>query len=1382
MGVISGMGAPRPMTPSEGNRPRTNSWSAPNSPARGGVFPSIHRLPSQDSLDRSIHNESGHGKSVPQIIKDLKKANSDLTNQMAAMEVKHMNEMEAATRPNVAKQKKIEETFLNMKKQMAQLEATKIASESKVKEKDGQLLKARQEANYHRHQSSNLKSQLHQLQNEMDDSEGRFDDIDQLMAENEDMKMELADLRFKLSAADSGKPDSKLTDSVSGSSTGDDGVDYFQRWQATQEELESHRNRLSVTKQNLDTLQEEKESWHQEQNELVVELQTELEAKAERWSVKEQEMHSQIQSMEFDAVEEMQNQILERDDIIDSLNEQLADLAEALTQAKEHSVNEEQYRKDEAEDLRILHDAQEEEIVKLRKKLEDAQKELAFRDEEITEQQTALQKTNTDKSEEIDRLQKQLNDSQQQLQEKSLPPLAPKAGDDSQLLMEFEHDLESARAKIVSLEDEIELLKVEMGAENIDSLEREIDELRLSLEEERQKAAVATAQVAVLQEDVVKLQQSQSADATLSEEKKVETEENEKLLQEANMEISSLKSTIESLQSTESSKDEKHKKQLREAQLALVSLDEEKEELIKKQAELLMAVERENEKVGKYSLKKIAEKEDELIIARKLAAKYKEVEAERDTLEQRVVSLEEQFSSSTTRSIDITLADEQSQSQLDSLRQEIQELENKLKDRDTTISALVRSSMGVEEKMATMEDELIEARSSRDDDLITADGEIGELRIEVEAMRLNEQRLRDDLKAMERDLNFAEEDTKRWQLALQVDETPGADQRFQLAALQRNVAELKDKLQERDDTIEALVAENQATEDEINELGSKVMSLTKELENSKVRHTYSDPELRDEIQRLQTENDMFAGQIVEQDEEIQQLVRELRLRDQSVVELEREVQDMDERGGGQSRDEDAREIQALQGQLAEIQSDLRVRNQQLLQYTQELENIQQQGAFGGDPTMAADLCDLQAMNDDFRIELRELRTQLWEAKQAAAAAEDLKLELAQAKYAFDEYKRKNLSGNEVVVDLSKELESAKKDVENLKQASKSDRTSNEIAILKSSFERKSMEKDATIAKIRSELESLRGTKSGDMSKVSKKMTELESENNGLQEQFRVELHAKNQQIYALEQTLHAQEQIVHNMRREMNRMHNGMQLNSEGGRGDSEELQQELIVMESKAKRQDREISALRVRLEEAQLDHRAEVSQLQDLMRRKEQEAPVAKTVLDLEQADRLLEVQERLVSLKSHNTRLQEQNLKLNGRLERATIEIQSFASERGHMVELEQHNHQLRIQMSDMERVLRSYSQRPPTVTTIPLSRVSTAPAQAPSPAPLPAPLPSPSPSPVTVQSSASSTSSLKSKKSNKSFGGLFKKKKTKGKTGEMKAMPVTPENEDDLHSSF
>jgi hypothetical protein len=50
-----------------------------------------------------------------------------------------------------------------------------------------------------------------------------------------------------------------------------------------------------------------------------------------------------------------------------------------LEQVRKDASNQEQYRRDEAEDLRILHDAQEEEITKLRTYFDEMQWELELR-------------------------------------------------------------------------------------------------------------------------------------------------------------------------------------------------------------------------------------------------------------------------------------------------------------------------------------------------------------------------------------------------------------------------------------------------------------------------------------------------------------------------------------------------------------------------------------------------------------------------------------------------------------------------------------------------------------------------------------------------------------------------------------------------------------------------------------------------------------------------------------------------------------------------------------------------------------------------------------------------------------------------------------------
>ena len=205
MEVISGM-APRPSTPSQ---PPIRPASAPNSPARGlgGFFggggrtsphhhmppqidrtgsgglalPSfpIQRLPSQDSLDRSIHNESGHGKSTAQIIRDLKQRNSSLSAKMASMEKQYMNELAQVEAKSSSKRHELEQLSAKQKMKLMQYEQYKAAAESKMKEQDTELSKVKEESAFQRHSISDLKNQLYEIQQELDerDEEGGSDGL-----------------------------------------------------------------------------------------------------------------------------------------------------------------------------------------------------------------------------------------------------------------------------------------------------------------------------------------------------------------------------------------------------------------------------------------------------------------------------------------------------------------------------------------------------------------------------------------------------------------------------------------------------------------------------------------------------------------------------------------------------------------------------------------------------------------------------------------------------------------------------------------------------------------------------------------------------------------------------------------------------------------------------------------------------------------------------------------------------------------------------------------------------------------------------------------------------------------------------------------------------
>jgi hypothetical protein len=239
-------------------------------------------------------------------------------------------------------------------------------------------------------------------------------------------------------------------------------------------------------------------------------------------------------------------------------------------------------------------------------------------------------------------------------------------------------------------------------------------------------------------------------------------------------------------------------------------------------------------------------------------------------------------------------------------------------------------------------------------------------------------------------------------------------------------------------------------------------------------------------------------------------------------------------------------------------------------------------------------------------------------------------------------------------------------------------------------------KKAEIDEIRVSLSEVKGRSSEDIEDMSIQLRAMEEENHGLREHFELELQAKDQQIFALEHTLHAQEQIVDSMRAEMDQLQSGMEHATKSRRGEVEEMQQEVMNVEARAMKQEREIVALKMQVEESKLAHKAEALKLKEaLVVAMEQGSPLTKTLSDLHESDRMLEVRERLEQLKARNMALQEENLKLGGRLERAAIQINAFELEQQHAEEVEDENKKLRHQLREYEQLLTNSSKRASSV---------------------------------------------------------------------------------------
>jgi len=160
------------------------------------------------------------------------------------------------------------------------------------------------------------------------------------------------------------------------------------------------------------------------------------------------------------------------------------------------------------------------------------------------------------------------------------------------------------------------------------------------------------------------------------------------------------------------------------------------------------------------------------------------------------------------------------------------------------------------------------------------------------------------------------------------------------------------------------------------------------------------------------------------------------------------------------------------------------------------------------------------------------------------------------------------------------------------------------------------------------------------------------------------------------------------MRSEMDQLQSGMEHATKSRRDELEEMQKEVMQVEAKAMKQEREIVALKMQLEERKLEHKADVVKLKDaLAKAMEQDSPLKKTISDLQYKDRMLEVRERLEQLKARNTALQEENLNLGGRLERAVIQISASEVEKQQAEEIEEENTKLRQQLKEYEHLLSS-----------------------------------------------------------------------------------------------
>ena len=1409
-----------------------------------------------DAMERSNHNNSGHGKSTAQVIKELRASNSKLSAKTADMEAEFMNQMNEATMQFQATQQHLEEALKSKEQQIATLESRGLSAENRLRERDAQVSKLKEDTTFQRHTIADLKNQLYQLQHEIEDAEyDKCDEVDKWAAERQEMQREMDSLRRQLEMNKSGKNGKNHTSE-----------DVLQNWKQLEEtmaQLSECRQRLHETQSQLATVENDS---RRAEKDFKTEIAL-LKANKSESRMSETVLQDRLTALEQDN-EKLASKLGDEHRVVTTLESERSDLRKEIIELnndilklKTNAESQDKYRKDEADDLRLLNDAQRDEVNALKIEADEMEREIAEKDEAIQERNHEIERltsrleslvkdaetAETGVSSEGDARLVQLQEELKDVREAS-EVLKSRFRESEDSYTDEIAGLKKALEKSKSSGEELESRLIHLQQER-DEIRRQMDALvkekrheeesrssqrlrevvasaardRADLESDYEKQLLQTRQKAEtellslqaavqekttlvrhqkqeLEQLQVRFDKSQQSTAELERKNRETCAELEKLRahQEKGgqppVELRRLREKVKLLEGKRLNAD-KAKKQLREAQIALVALDDEKKRLVEKHLQQMSKVEREKEDQQRTLQARLSQRDVEVSrLTEKLSSEdVSTMKDENEKLKAKVnelkLTLNGASAASPFKDTEVKLANS-----LQALQQEHESLERKLRekleDRDTTISALVKSSVSQEHKVVAMKAEIADlklkltskpaageemelpaVRAAREAEFID---EIETLRSALDDYKEVEARLHHELSQAEQRLSDTELEAKRLR------EQQGSD------STESDAAEAREKLQERDAAIANLVKQSMGQEELIAKLKSEMATQKRLYELQLTGQKQSGPSW-EELKRLQKESEIFAGQIIEQDEEIEALRHELSDRNEELASVERE--------------------------LAAVRRKMSSRNR------------------GEVTDLRAQVDEMQEANETQRVELRDLRKQLRDAKSTADEAMDLKAELDQANLALEDMRRKidlnarddaslrksldqvtqdkevmqnrlsqqmesvrrlrnsavealeqkvregesNISSLETEVasrdervasletevvtlkaslalkdSVAEETQSTLKQLKDALEQEKSARSSptipneetdklrDEVGALKrqlsalteenaaieglreklqcsedsrvaseqslvDSYERKlslvNLNKDVTIDGLRKDLAETKAKISEVTEDYVGQINSLEMENKDLKDELDAKLQLKNTKIHALEQTLGAQEQLIDNMRSEMDHLQSTMERTSLSRRAEIEEMQQEMIDTSSNAQRQEREITVLKMALEESRLDHKAEVSKLKDVMASLER-SPQTREVSD-HQTARLNEVKERLENLKWRNTSLHEENLKLRNRLEKAEGDVKSSKNDKYRALALEEEVGQLQNRLSELEEekaVLSSTSTRripkPPT----------------------------------------------------------------------------------------
>jgi len=945
----------RSASPNPNSRPGSRS-SSPMPPH--GAHPLV-RMPSSDTLNQSIHNALGLGdgteQSKEEIIISLKKANVTLTDRSAEMEATFMNQCNV-----LAAEIEDQGGALQVKNdEIVKLNANLIQMKMALEEKDSKISNMSNEKSFQKQTIIDLKNQLFQLQNEVEDAE--FDKteesvihkekskeaeqritqlekekanlthkVDEVCMERDKVKVELAVARKEMQDAQEpaieinlpspiAVPVSETSSPYSPTSIGGESAtsEIRQNWKQLEdvkEKLEASETMLNEKQSALATLEHKHkatlthvENLETQIDEINAEKRTQMADQMNLLRSKDdaiQNLHARLETYNEDLtkaedeIDELTAQIEES-----NLNEICTNLEEARSDVdKERSINLSLSEKYEA--LRETVGRLEGETIELRdegiakmmtkkdEEIESLQQELDFFRSSIVEEKKSNDKIVSMKASRIHELEDELR----KVCKKSGAPSplvlsrssshasqASRDRDGEESIRNLVIDLEQLKQEKEGLEDEYET-KLLFRDTELTKLQGVIDnQLRkIVILEDAYKAEISklTTEISALNQNVLT-----ETHANNQKEKEIISLEKYKAgMAEANINAEQSKNDLLQLQ-------DKYDRDVVEARQDAESYYEgwemEKHDLQGQKMFELMRKKLSSSNENCAEMKEtISMLEEELSGLDDLRVKLEETKMENSDLASEIAKLRGELQrskevisneerkpqdakpSAAKRAYHLALEKKQKKelSELEKkTKEQIATLRDKLADRDTTISATIKSSVAQEKKMATLQQRVNELETNSANTIGT-NGQTAGSDNKIHLLEDMISELKDSKSSLTAQITVLRKQISDSRLE---EGTPSL-------GFGQEINDYKIKLQERDGAIATLVKSSITQEQQITALREEISDTKARNQNraETVVSSRNNPTW-EEYTRLQQESEMFAGQIIELDEEIEDLRQRL---------------------------------------------------------------------------------------------------------------------------------------------------------------------------------------------------------------------------------------------------------------------------------------------------------------------------------------------------------------------------------------------------------------------------------------------------------------------------------------------------------------------------